>query len=48
MFYSSDEVLQYVRENDVKFIRLAFCDICGTLKISQSCPASLSVRWTKA
>ena len=32
MFYSSNEVLQYVRENDVKFIRLAFCDICGTLK----------------
>lgn len=26
------EVLQFVRENDVKFIRLAFCDIFGTLK----------------
>ncbi|MBC8536220.1 glutamine synthetase family protein [Feifania hominis] len=26
------EVLQFVQENDVKFIRLAFCDIFGTLK----------------
>lgn len=26
------EVLQFVRENDVKFIRLAFCDIFGTMK----------------
>ena len=23
------EILQYVREEDVKFIRLAFCDIFG-------------------
>lgn len=26
------DVLQFVRENDVKFIRLAFCDIFGTQK----------------
>ena len=26
------EVLQFVRENDIKFIRLAFCDIFGTQK----------------
>lgn len=26
------EVLQFVEENDVKFIRLAFCDMFGTLK----------------
>ena len=25
-------VLQFVEENDVKFIRLAFCDVMGTLK----------------
>ena len=32
MDYTRSEVLQYVAENDVKFIRLAFCDICGTMK----------------
>lgn len=26
------EVLQFVQENDVKFVRLAFCDLFGTLK----------------
>lgn len=29
---SAAEVLQFVRENDVKFIRLAFCDITGVQK----------------
>ena len=29
---SAAEVLQFVRENDVKFIRLAFCDITGSQK----------------
>ena len=32
MNYSTNEVLQYVEENDVKFIRLAFCDIFGIQK----------------
>ncbi len=32
MGYSVDEVMQYVREEDVKFIRLAFCDVGGTQK----------------
>ncbi|SDN00543.1 glutamine synthetase family protein [Acetanaerobacterium elongatum] len=32
MDYTATEVLQFVRENDVKFIRLAFCDVFGTLK----------------
>lgn len=32
MDYTVDEVLQFVQENDVKFVRLAFCDIFGTLK----------------
>jgi len=30
--YTTNEVLQYVEENDVKFIRLAFCDIFGIQK----------------
>ena len=32
MDYTEKEVLQFVRENDVKFVRLAFCDIFGHLK----------------
>ncbi len=32
MYYSKEEVLQYVEEEDVKFIRLAFCDVFGKQK----------------
>ena len=32
MKYSKDEVVQYAREEDVKFIRLAFCDVFGKQK----------------
>ncbi len=32
MTYTMKEVLQFVKENDVKFIRLAFCDILGVQK----------------
>lgn len=32
MNFSSEEVLQYVQEEDVKFIRLAFCDVFGKQK----------------
>ena len=32
MKYSKQEVLQYVSEEDVKFIRLAFCDVFGRQK----------------
>lgn len=32
MKYSEKEVLQYVQEDDVKFVRLAFCDIFGKQK----------------
>ena len=32
MKYSKDEVMQYVEEDDVKFIRLAFCDVFGKQK----------------
>jgi len=30
--YTKEEVMQYVQEEDVKFIRLAFCDVFGTQK----------------
>lgn len=32
MDYSAQEILQYVAEDDVKFIRLAFCDVFGRQK----------------
>ena len=32
MTYTVSEVLQFIQENDVKFIRLAFCDILGKQK----------------
>lgn len=32
MKYTKQEVLQFVMEEDVKFIRLAFCDVFGNLK----------------
>lgn len=32
MNYSAKEVLQYIEEEDVKFIRLAFCDVYGKQK----------------
>ena len=32
MKYSAEEVMQYVEEEDVKFIRLAFCDVYGAQK----------------
>ncbi len=32
MNYTKEEVLQYIQEEDVKFIRLAFCDVFGKQK----------------
>lgn len=32
MDYTASEVLQFISENDVKFIRLAFCDVFGAMK----------------
>lgn len=41
MNYSKQEVLQYVNEEDVKFIRLAFCDVFGRQKNISIMPAEL-------
>ena len=41
MKYSKKEVLQYVREEDVKFIRLAFCDVFGKQKNISIMPEEL-------
>ena len=32
MNFSPKEILDFVTENDVKFIRLTFCDMQGNLK----------------
>ena len=41
MNYTADEVLEYVREEDVKFIRLAFCDVFGKQKNISIMPSEL-------
>lgn len=41
MKYSKQEVLQYVQEEDVKFIRLAFCDVFGRQKNISIMPQEL-------
>ena len=46
MKYTAQEVLQYVQEEDVKFIRLAFCDVFGTQKNIAIQPAELRRAFT--
>ncbi len=41
MKYSNEEIIQYVNEEDVKFIRLAFCDIYGHQKNISIMPSEL-------
>ena len=41
VLFSEREVQAFVRENDVKFIRLAFCDLFGTQKNISILPAAL-------
>ena len=42
MRFSKEEVIQYVKETDVKFIRLAFCDVYGKQKNVAIMPGELS------
>ncbi len=42
MGFTADEVLQYVAEEDVKFIRLAFCDVFGKQKNISIMPDELN------
>ncbi len=46
MKYSKEEVIQYVREEDVKFIRLAFCDVFGKQKNISIMPDELQRAFT--
>ena len=41
MKYSKQEVIQYVQEEDVKFIRLSFCDVFGRQKNISIMPSEL-------
>ena len=41
MNYSEKDVISFVKENDVKFIRLAFVDLCGNLKNMAIMPSEL-------
>lgn len=41
MKYTKDEVLEYVAQEDVRFIRLAFCDVFGRMKNIAIMPTEL-------
>ncbi len=47
MAYTVRDVLDYVREEDVKFIRLAFCDAEGKLKNLSIMPTELEKAFTR-
>ena len=42
MKYSQQEVMQFVEQEDVKFIRLAFCDVFGKQKNLSVMPGELA------
>lgn len=42
MNYSKQEVMQFIREEDVKFIRLAFCDVFGKQKNVSIMPGEIA------
>ena len=42
MKYSAQEVIQYVNEEDINFIRLVFCDVYGRQKSISIMPGELS------
>ncbi|MBQ7545949.1 MAG: glutamine synthetase [Clostridia bacterium] len=46
MLYSKDEIMQFTREDDVKFIRLAFCDVFGRPKNISIMPDELERAFT--
>ena len=46
MKYSKEEVIQFVEEDDVKFIRLAFCDVFGKQKNISIMPEELERAFT--
>ena len=47
MKYKKEEVLQYVAQEDVKFIRMAFCDAAGKQKNISVMPPELDRAFTE-
>lgn len=47
MKYSREEVAQFIMEEDVKFIRLTFCDVFGKQKNISIMPDELSRAFTQ-
>ena len=44
MQYTESEVTEFITDNDVKFIKMAFCDIFGRQKIIAIQPFGFCVR----
>ena len=47
MLYTKKDVLDYIEEDDVKFIRLAFCDVFGSQKNISILPSELPKAFDK-
>ena len=47
MIYSENEILQYIDENDVKFVKLTFCDLKGRLKNISILSSELAVTFER-
>ena len=47
MIYSENEILQYIEENDVKFVKLSFCDMNGRLKNISILSSELAVTFER-
>ena len=47
MIYSESEILQYVDENDVKFVKLTFCDLNGKMKNISILSSELAVTFER-
>lgn len=47
MIYSESEILQYIDENDVKFVKLTFCDINGKMKNISILSSELAVTFER-
>ena len=41
MSYTKQEVMDYIRQEDVKFIKLAFCDVFGVQKNVSIMPSEM-------
>ena len=43
--YTKEDIIRIIRENDVKFVRLQFTDIFGTLKNVAITTSQVEKRW---